>query len=235
MRGLLGVAVVSLMSALPATVEAQLLSDGFDTYAAGSLIAGQGGWETWDNNPAANTTVTAAQSASPPNSLFVAGAADIVHQFAGVNSGLWYAKARVYVPATQTGEVWFILLNTYVSGSPASDNWSVQVVMCVSACTTAGAVAGSVVNIGGTDVPGTGSAPLVTNQWVDLRVEVDLTGNQYSVFYNGALLDTKQWTTTGLLQIQAMDLFSNASNESYMDDIWLDTTVPVELQGFTVS
>jgi hypothetical protein len=130
--------------------------------------------------------------------------------------------------------MWFIMLNTYVSG-PGTDNWSVQVVMCVSACTTAGALPGMVVNIGGSDVGGGGSAPLITDQWVDLRVEANMTTNQYSVFYNGALIDTQQWTVTGALQVQAFDLFSNGSTESYMDDIWLDTTLPVELTGFTVN
>jgi hypothetical protein len=233
MRGLCLLAVGLLVAVLPAPVQAQLLSDGFDTYATGSNIAGQGGWETWDNNPAADTIVTNAQADTPPNALLDAGPADIVHQFAGVNSGVWHAKARAFVPSTQTGEMWFILLNTYQPLGPY--NWSVQVVMCVTACTTTGAVAGSVANIGGTDVPGTGVAPLITNQWVELRVDVDLGANQYQVFYNGALLDTQQFTITGNLQIQAMDLFSNASTVSYWDNIWLDTTVPVELMGFTVS
>ena len=31
-----------------------------------------------------------------------------------------------------------------------------------------------------------------------------------------------------------MDLFSNGSTESYMDNIWLDTNIPVELQSFDI-
>jgi len=224
---------------LPAVVlagaaEAQFFSEKFEAYQAGSTIAGQGGWETWDNDPAANTTVSDALAFSAPNSLLVAGAADIVHQFTQVTAGTWYAKARVFVPSTQTGEVWFILLDTYAAG-PGADNWSVQVVMCVTGCTTAGAVPGSVANLGGSEVPGVGTAPLVTDQWVELRVEVNLAANQYSVFYDGALLDTQQWTVSGGLRIQAVNLFSNGSSQSYMDDIWLDTTVPVGLMGFTVN
>jgi hypothetical protein len=234
MRGLWVLAVASLVAALPSPVQAQFFTDGFDTYANGSTIAGQGGWETWDNNPAADTTVTNTHSATPPNSLFDSGPADIVHQFAGVTSGVWHAKARAFIPSTQSGEMWFILLNTYAPLGP-SNNWSVQVVFCVVNCVTAGAIPGSVSNIGGSDIPGTGVAPLVLDQWTDLQVDVDLGANQYSVFYNGVLLDTQQYTATGQMAIQAMDLFSNASNESYFDDIWLDTTVPVELMGFTVS
>ena len=226
-------AVGLLVAALPATVEAQFFSDNFDSYATSSTIAGQGGWETWDLNPAGDTIVTGAQSFSSPNSLLVAGPADIVHQFTGVNSGVWYAKAQTYVPATQTGEIYFILLNTYAPGG-GSNNWSVQVALCRSGCTTAGVVAGQVVNLGGSDVAGTGSAPLITDQWVELVVEVDFNLANYTVYYDGVQVDQQAWTVTGLNEIQAMDLFSNGSNESYMDNIWLDTQIPVELMSFTI-
>lgn len=233
MRKSLILAAGLLMAVLPATVEAQFFSDNFDSYATFSFIAGQGGWETWDNDPSWDTYVTDAQSFSSPNSLFVAGPADIVHQFTGVNSGVWYAKAQTYVPSSQTGEMYFILLNTYAPGG-ASNNWSVQVVMCQSGCTTLGAVAGQVVNLGGTDVPGAGSAPLMTDQWVEIMIEVDFNLSIYTLYYDGVQIDQQSWTTTGLNEIQAMDLFSNGSTESYMDNIWLDTTVPVELMSFTI-
>jgi hypothetical protein len=227
MKGLWALAAVSLVAAAPATLEAQFFTDGFDTYLAGSTIGGQGGWETWDNNPGANTTVVNTQAFSAPNSLFVAGPADIV------NSGIWYARTFTFVPSTQTGEAWFILLNQYAPAAP-DNNWSVQVVQCVTACTTQGALAGMVVNLGGSDVPGTGVAPLITNQWVEIRVQIDFGTNMYSVFYNNVLLDTKQWQLTGTAQLQAIDLFSNASTQSFMDAVWVDTTVPVELTTFQV-
>ena len=170
---------------------------------------------------------------SPPNSLLVAGAADIVHLFAGVNSGIWYAKVRTYVPSTQVGELWFILLNSY---APLGfQHWSVQVVLCVTGCTFG--IPGSVVNIGGSDGGGGGSLPLITDQWVEIIAEVDLTANTYTVFYNGTPIDAtpQTWTVTGVLEIQAVDLFSNGSTESYNDNFWLDTTLPVELMNFTVS
>jgi hypothetical protein len=233
MRKLWFLAVPLLVAALPARVEAQFFSENFDSYVAGSLIAGQGGWETWDLDPGVNAPVSNAQALGPPNSLLIAGVSDIVHQFPGVTSGVWYAAAWTYVPSTQSGELWFILLNMYAPGGP--DNWSAQVVMCVSACTSAGALPGFAVNIGGSEVGGGGSAPLITNQWVEVRAQVDLGANTYTMFYNGVPIDTQQWTISGNLAIQAMDLFSNGSTESYYDNVWLDTTVPVEVMSFTVS
>ena len=231
MRGFPTCVVGLCWAALPATVEAQFFADSFDSYAGFSFSAGQGGWETWDLDPAWDTYVTNAESFSSPNSLFVGDAADVVQQFTGVNSGVWYAKAQTYVPSTQTGEMFFILLNTYAPGG--TNNWSVQVVLCQSGCVTTGAMAGQVVNLGGTDVPGGGSAPLIVDQWVELLVEIDFNQSLYWVYYNGVLVDGPlDWTTTGLFELQCMDLFSNGSSESYMDNIWLDTSNPFFYDGF---
>lgn len=230
-RWFIGAMVLAMAVALPA--QAQFFSDNFDGYAAGSTIAGQGGWETWDNDPSWDTTVTSAQSASPPNSLLVAGPADIVHQFSGASGGTWYAKVKTYVPSSQSGEMFFILLDQYAPGG-ASNHWAVQVVMCQTGCTTTGANPGLITNLGGTDVPGGGAAALLTDQWVEVVVEIDFSGNTYQVFYGGTFVDIQQWTLAGLFEVGAFDLFSNGSSESYMDDVWLDTTIPVELMNFDV-
>ena len=68
------VLAVLAVAAIPAAADAQVFfADHFDTYANGSTIAGQGGWETWDNAPGADTTVTNAQSFTTPHSLAVSG------------------------------------------------------------------------------------------------------------------------------------------------------------------
>jgi hypothetical protein len=237
MRKVLLVCVVVAMVAWVAPAEAQFFFEDFDSYVSGSTIMGQGGWETWAGAAGANTIVTNAQSFSPPNSLLVAGAADIVHQFAGVTTGVWYAKARTYIPSGQTGEMFFIMMNRYDGGTCAGTdcNWSIQVAMCLSGCSTAGVIAGTATNLGGSDVAGTGALPLLVDQWVEIMAVIDLGSNTYSIYYGGALLDGPlPWTGTGDINIANFDLFSNGSSESYMDNIWLDTDVPVELQSFDV-
>ncbi len=222
-------ALVGCLMALPGVVQAQFFFDNFDSYAAGSNIAGQGGWETWAGDPGANTTVVNSHSYSPPNSLDLSGTADIVHQFAGVSTGTWYLKARFYVPSTQLGDLYFIALNRYDGACAAvgACDWSVQVRMTASA--------GEVVSEGGTSNPSSASPlPLLTNQWSQILVEINFDTNTYSVFYNGTLLDTLAWAVTGDMSLDAINLFSNGSTESYADDVWLDTTIPVELQSFSV-
>lgn len=229
------VLVVACLVAVPGVVQAQYFFDNFDAYVAGSGIMGQGGWETWANNPAANTVVVNNLSFSPPNSLGVAGPADIVHQFAGLTTGTWYAKVQTYVPSTATGELYFIVLNRFDGGTCAGTdcNWSVQLALCRAGCTSTGVTPGFATNLGGSDVAGTGSTALLTDQWVEVIIEINLTANQYSLWYNNILLDILPWTQTGDINIAAFDLFSNASTESYMDNVWLDTNIPVELQSFT--
>lgn len=228
--------VAAVAFALPATVQAQYFFDDFDGYVTGSTIAGQGGWETWGGNPSANATVVNSQSYSTPNSLAVQGAADIVHQFASLTTGTWYAKAQTYVPSTQSGELFFIILNRYDGGTCAGTdcNWSVQLAMCNTGCITTGVNPGAATNLGGSDIAGTGSTALLTNQWVEVLVQIDLDANQYSIWYNGIMLDTLGWTVSGDINIACFDLFSNGSTESYMDNVWLDTTIPVELQSFDI-
>jgi hypothetical protein len=234
MRKLLFLAAAVCVAALPARVDAQFFTDSFDTYATNSTIAGQGGWETWDQNPAANTTVVSTQAFNPPNSLFVAGPADIVHQFVGLNSGTWFARAMVYIPSTQEGEAFFILLNTYLVGTHNNPDWSAQVVFCNINCLGNG-IPGTVFSLGGGEVGGGGSLPLITDAWVEIRAQIDLTNNMYQLFYGGQLFETQQWTLTNPLTFQAVDLFSNGSTESYMDLAWVDTTAPVNLMMFSVN
>ena len=233
MRKLWFLAVAVWAVSLPARVDAQFFSDSFDTYATGSTIAGQGGWETWDNVPTADTTVVSTQAYNPPNSLNISGPADIVHQFAGVTSGVWHARTMVYIPSTQQGETFFILLNTYVPGVHANPDWSAQVVLCMAGCLGNG-IPGSVFSLGGGEVGGGGETPIIPDAWVEIRAQIDLDNNMYQLFYGGQLFETQQWTISNPVRLQAMDLFSNGATESYMDLAWVDTTAPVSLQIFSV-
>jgi hypothetical protein len=214
---------------IPGVAQGQFFFDDFDSYTAGSTIAGQNGWEAWGGSAAADAFVVNNQSHSSPNSLAVNGSADIVHQFSGVTSGMWYAKVWTYVPSTQSGTLYFIMLNRYdgVCANAGDCNWSVQISMSNDT--------GLVTSEGGTDNPSSAAPlPLITDQWVEILVEFDLTGLNYTVYYGGTFLDNLPWTISGDINLAAIDLFSDNSSESYMDDVWIDTTVPVELQSLSV-
>lgn len=109
--------------------------------------------------------------------------------------------------------------------------------MCVSACTTPGANPGQIVNLGGSEVPGIGSAALPTNQWFQIWVIYNLPGfgYNYAVGLNGSLFTPFQpWGVTAPGVFKAVNLFSNNSSATYVDDSRIEVFVPVELMTFSV-
>jgi len=71
------------------------------------------------------------------------------------------------------------------------------------------------------------SLPLITGQWVQIQVLIDLDTDYFKFYYDGQLLIEKAWTAginndgTGLLDIAAVDLYANAATEVYYDAISL--------------
>ncbi|MCA9960148.1 MAG: S8 family serine peptidase, partial [Anaerolineales bacterium] len=152
-------------------------SDNFDSYATGSQIAGQGGWEGWGGDPGAGAIVTDTVSLSSPNSVDIAGPSDLVHQYSAT-TGWWTYTANVYVPSDFSGNSYFILLNTYGS----DNNWSVQA--------NFDSASGLLVNDGASG----GTTPYLTDQWVEIRVEIDLLNDTQEFYYNNALLYSGTWS-----------------------------------------
>ncbi|MCA8959290.1 MAG: hypothetical protein KDC38_02205 [Planctomycetes bacterium] len=200
--------------------EAQFV-DNFDSYATGSLIAGQGGWDSWDSDPAANTIVDNVVAFSAPNALYTVDFSDIVREFPGVNSGVWRLSGRVYVPNGMTGEVFWIILNSY-----QPNDWSVEVGFTFDApLTTVTAADG-----GGSDFAGTGTYDLgpVADEWLEVRTDIDFTNNLYRNFVISSSGTTdlsagvdQPYSGSGTVAIGALDLYSNGSSGAYYDDISL--------------
>lgn len=229
-------AVVICLVAVPAFGEGEFFLDGFDSYAAGSTLAGQGGWETWGGNPGADARVVATYAYSPPHSLEVSSTAELVHQFSGVFAGTWWAKVLTFIPGDQTGDLVLSLLNRYDGGACVGTgcNWSVSVSLCRSGCVLPGSSPGTVTNLGGSDVAGAASAPLITDAWVEVAVEFDPSGNWYNLYYDGVLLETLAWTVTGDAEAVAIAFQSFGSTATYVDDVLVDHFIPVELQRLVI-
>lgn len=183
--------------------------DDFDTYALASQMHGQGGWAGWDNFAFLGALVTDSQALSTPHSLDINGSADLVQEYAGATSCQWVYTAWQYVPNDFVGQSFFILLNTYSIGG--AKNWSTEVMFNSS----------GVVH---SDFDGA-ELPLITGQWVELRVEIDLDADSQTFFYGGTELYTKSWTEGvsggGALNIAAVDLFANGASSVYYDNMSL--------------
>ncbi|MFG0330289.1 MAG: hypothetical protein ACF8PN_10360 [Phycisphaerales bacterium] len=187
-------------------------SDDFESYAVGSGIAGQGGWEAWDQSAAADSRVTDAEARSGTRSLDIEGPSDTIMRFNGVNSGVWVLTAWVYVPSNYSGTHDFLVLNEYNHLGPY--NWSTWVYfdsgtgMLVDERTLA-------------------MLPYVTDAWSKIEMTIDLDANTQSFYYEDvALYEGKSWTEGwsggGLSEVQCLDLYADGSTSIYYDDISFD-------------
>ncbi len=194
-------------------------SDNFDSYTTGQFLDGgpdDGGWKGWDDNPSNGAYVDDEQYISSPNSVEVLNLVDLVHEFEGYNTGIWTFSAWTYIPTGFSGESYFILLDEYVDGGGQDLNhWAIQLRL-----DSALGKVESEHNGGNTN--------LIYDQWVEIRVEIDLMADWMELYYNDVILEDKEWTAgvnndyTGNLNIAAVDLFANGASIVYYDDISLE-------------
>jgi len=197
-------------------------SDDFDSYATGSLLHGQGGWEAWDLVIENSPYVRDEQSRSAPNSVeltWVDGVnwSDIVHIFYGVDSGQWTITAWWFLPEDFFGYSGFVLLNKY------EHNDTHQLNEDVSLQVLANSYSNTI-----KDLWSGGSLPLVRNEWVEIRIEIDFEMDTYDVYYNSTLLGSESWTRgVGQKKLACIDLCNDGSvsNATYFDDISLEGDV----------
>lgn len=198
-------------AALISTANAQF-SDGFETYANGSAIEGQGSWGNWDGINTLYNTVTTAQAASGSQSLSVVGSGDPSCDFCSdtvsplggpYTSGQWVFTCMQFIPNTFGGTTYWIMLNQFAPGGPYS--WSVQVNMNGSTLMVTPDINGAAVT------QGPNSFPIVFDTWVELRAEIDLDADNCRIYYDNQLLGEYIWSigvsTAGIAQIASIDLF----------------------------
>jgi len=225
------------MGSGPATVQCLVPSLGgpweepFDVYEAGSSLHGQGRWKGWDNDPAFDAIVSDVQARSAPHSVEIAGSSDLVQELDGFTAGKWQFTAWQYIPgdfSSNSGEpfagTYFILLNTYVDGGPHEESdWSVQMDFDSN---------DGMLKVYYGDGLNTVDVPYIPDEWVELRVVIDLDQDLTKVYYNDAFVVEYSWTGGvmggggGALSIAAVDLFANQSTSVFWDDLSLEPYVP---------
>ncbi len=198
-----------------------MFEENFDSYSSGAQMHGVNGWHGWEQDAAAGALVSNAQAHTAPNSVAVAADTDLVHQFSGMTSGKWVYSAWQFIPASFSGESYFIALNTY-DDSIGDYNWSMQVAFDSASNT-----------VNNEDGASGGSAPLVKGQWVQLRLELDLDADIGTFFYNGTQLYSGTWSGqfdggngNPLAAFGAIDLFANGASPIYYDDIRIVQITP---------
>jgi hypothetical protein len=214
-------ALVAAGIAAPAMAQ---FSDNFDSYQVGPSCD-QGGWKGWDDNDNACGVISDEQANSPGNSMKIIGSEgplgdDAVHEFVGIEGGKWVFIVNTYVPSGATGAGFIILLNTYSDGG--DKNWSLQ----VGVDADFGEIQDDPINI----VPPVDTLPLILDEWVEFRAEIDFDADTVDYFYNNEqFVEDKSWidgvTGGGQPRVQAIDLYANeppiGSSGMYFDDVSL--------------
>jgi len=115
------------------------------------------------------------------------------------------------------GSSYFVMLSDYTDGGGQDNLWAVQLrfdsALMIVECEF------DAINL-----------PLILDQWVEIRVDIDLDGDWMEIYYDGEFLHEKEWTAgpnnamDGIRNIGAVDLFANAATSVYYDDMSLEET-----------
>jgi hypothetical protein len=195
-----------------------LIDDDFESYPLDSILTGQGGWDVWPGG--LDATVSNDQAASGTQ-CFKANdfETDMIFRMRDsggapiAQSGQWTFSCQTYMSSSAVGDFYVLLLNTYNDVTPGSSNWSMQVRL------------GTIDQLIESEFDGA-TLPLILDEWVPLRAEIDLDNDSFDIYYNDEILAQDLiWTENvsggGALQIDVLDLYTPNANPSYIDDVSL--------------
>ena len=204
-----------------------IIADDFDSYIAGSQLAATSpNWITWTGAPSEDALVSSAQSSSSPNSVYVIGnngPTDLVLQFpANYTSGVYELAFKILMVANKGG--YFNMQGNTVPGI----DWMLE--------TYFDNVGGGYIHAGG---PNAASFTYNINQWNNIKVKVDLTGDEAEFYINNILIYTWPWSLASdgngaPVSWGGMNLYAAAATpgdaEYYVDDVVFSNIPPTGIK-----
>jgi hypothetical protein len=210
-------APASLTLLLTAAASAQNWSDDFESYAVGSALEGQGGWEGWDGVNTTFTVVSSSFARSGTRSIQPNPGADTIYQFTPPLTGTWEFTGHVYIPTGFTSTLDYMVMNEYNHfgpyqwGSQITFNGASGIVTC-----HCGAINGATVG-------------MPYDRWVEVRQVIDLDNDVATIYFDGVQFANYIWTggysgSAGhqVASIEAVDIYATMTGSGlYIDDISL--------------
>jgi len=180
-----------------------LYFEDFESLDAGLVLHEVAGWEGWYGDAGAAASVSEKYAFSGTKSVEVASSADAVRVF-DITEGKWVLTAMQYIPSGTSGVSRFHMQNQYRNGSIGrSVQWSFSL--------SDGVI--------GDDYDAGASASIIYDEWIELKLIIDLDNDLLQQYYNGELISSRAWVFSGTSQIQSIDLFGNGASSVYYDDI----------------
>ena len=180
-----------------------LYFEDFESFDVGVSLDGKAGWEGWYGNAGAATSVSEQYAFSGTKSIEVRSSTDIV-QVLDITAGKWVLTAMQYLPSGTNGVTRFHIQNRYRNGAIGrSIQWSFS-------------LGDGVV---GDDYDAGASASIIYDEWVELKLVIDLDNDSVEQYYDGKLFSSRAWVFSGEPEIQSIDLYGNGASSVYYDDI----------------
>ncbi len=193
---------------------AQSFFDDIESYASGSNLDGQGGWRGWDGISQGLTSVSTAFAFDGNQSIALAPGGGSLQEF-DLHSGQWIITTQVYIEGNNLGSHWVVFLDEYNDNGPYEQGARIEM------SSSFGRV--------DCDCGGVGAftATLVTDRWVEVRLELDLDLDTATAFYDGTAMGTWAWSsgwngsgTSAPLGFEALNIWSpSATSDGYYDAI----------------
>ncbi|MFM6947065.1 MAG: Omp28-related outer membrane protein [Flavobacteriales bacterium] len=202
--------LAGIMSAQLAS--AQIFSDNFDNYAAGSYLGPQStSWSTWSGTEGNNSDVTISNNnaSSAPNSIYFSSTAanggpqDVVLNFGQLyNNGIFTLSSDFFVNSGKgayyniqgsqsIGSIW--ALNVYLDAGSLVIDDGISSNLC------------------------TGTYPEAT--WFNLKIEANLTLHVWKAFIDNQLVGT--WVN-GVNAVASADIYPLQNDQFFMDNVIFD-------------
>ena len=208
----LGLAVALGLAGLCNTALAQDWSEDFESYSNGQVLDHVGGWYGWDNVSGVCGNCSNAQAHGGTKSIFTEATDDAIHNFA-YNTGTGTIRAWVYTDsALFANDHHFIVNNEYNDGGPYE--WIVQL-----SFDKTGGYGGGANTVADALRTETNFPPIAFDQWVEIRIEVNIAADTITTYYNNVEVSTGVlFVRGGLHEIQNIDLYTEGAG-AYYDDL----------------
>ncbi|UCE50302.1 MAG: hypothetical protein JSW47_09085 [Phycisphaerales bacterium] len=182
---------------------AVLYFEDFESFDVGAVLHEVAGWEGWYGDAGAAASVSDKYAFSGTKSVEVNSSADAARVF-DITEGKWVVTAMQYIPSGTSGVSRFHMQNTYRSGSIGrSVQWSFSL--------NDGVI--------GDDYDPSASASIIYDEWIELKLVIDLDNDLLEQYYNGELFSSRAWVYSGTSRIHTIDLYGNGASTVYYDDI----------------
>lgn len=200
-------------------------NDDFESYSVGTALFDVNGWSAWFNNAAYAGIVSDTEARSGANSMQVDPLlGGPVYQLSDFISGAWTVKLSQYAPSALTSLPPHVsVMNTYAHRGGGI--WAVQI-----ACEPSTGLVVDKLR------PESNVINVRWDEWVEIRIDVDLDFNTVKIYYDGILLSEGVYTVNGgAIEIAALNLWTQRFSGSpvYYDDIVLDYTCYADCDAST--